>query len=159
MSLIVSSQHSKEISLKAVREGKYGLSKKRKEMLQRTPNIGDWTNYPLYYLETDDIAFLTAKTCHEYAILRGKKEDVLFHGDSLFCRFEGVLADFLESGKLRLYAHSHPNEDNPIPSNDDRRTLKIIHQKNSIIVSATTGRVVEYSQNQFELGGVLYVDN
>ncbi len=57
------------------------------------------------------------------------------------------------------YAHSHPNEDNPIPSNDDRRTLKIIHQKNSIIVSATTGRVVEYSQNQFELGGVLYVDN
>ena len=35
-----------------------------------------------------DIDFLSAKTGHEFALLKGKKNDILFHGDARHCIFD-----------------------------------------------------------------------
>ena len=60
----------------------------------------------------------------------------------------------MRNGSLRLYAHSHPGENIPEPSRDDRRLLQEINQDKSLVVSATTGSVVEFSANMFaDLGG------
>ena len=96
-----------------------------------------------------DIAFLTAKTGDEFAILKGKKEDILFHGSRYHCDFEGVLYDMLIKRQLEIYGHSHPVEIIPIPSRDDRKTLKLIRQRKSRLISAVTGKEVEYDDNEF----------
>ena len=48
-----------------------------------------------FFLSMKDLAYLTAKTGHEFAILRGKREDILFHGTDRRCIFEGVLEELL----------------------------------------------------------------
>ena len=147
--LQVSSSYSLFISLQSVCEGRAGLDAHRKSMLQKVPNQNEWGKFEQASLTTKDIAFLSAKTKDEFAILRGKKEDVLFHGEHNSCCFVGVLVDMLESGKLKLYAHSHP-ERNPFPSKADRELLQRMRQKNSKIISWTTGREIIFSQSFFE---------
>ncbi len=60
-------------------------------MLNRLPEIVDWASSKRDSLELKDLAYLIAKTGHEFALLRGKKHDILFHGASLHCRFSGEL--------------------------------------------------------------------
>lgn len=157
--LTLSSRQSMIISLKAVKDGTGGLSEHRLNMLKNANSVGKYRSYNLNTLTTNDIAYLTAFTGHEFAILRGKHEDILFHGDQRHCHFIGNLAERLRNGSLKLYAHSHPAEDIPVPSMDDRKLLQEIHQNTSLVVSATTGRVVEFSANMFEdLGGGCNVD-
>lgn len=97
-----------------------------------------------------DLAFLTAKTDHEFAILRGKKEDILFHGEHTRCAFDGVLVDMLLNRHLSLYGHSHPGEDVPVPSLQDRSTLKRIGQTDSKLISSVTGLEITYSACLFD---------
>ena len=146
----LSSGKSLQVSLESVRLDLAGLNTKRKGMLERVPNSGDWSKFPKESLTTKDIAFLSARTSHEFAILRGKREDILFHGTHYHCEFTDVLIDMLMTGKLELFAHSHVDGGNLIASKDDRDFLKTIGQKNSIVVSAYDGHEVEFSISLFE---------
>ena len=146
----LSSSKSLQTSLESVRLDLAGLNTKRKGMLERVPNSGDWSKFPKDSLTTKDIAFLSAKTNHEFAILRGKREDILFHGTHYHCEFTDILIDMLMSGKLELFAHSHVDGGNLIASKDDRDFLKAIGQKSSTVVSAYDGHEVEFSTNLFD---------
>lgn len=146
----LSSSKSLQVSLESVRLDLAGLNTKRKGILERVPNSGDWSKFPKESLTTKDIAFLSARTSHEFAILRGKREDILFHGTHYHCEFTDVLIDMLMTGKLELFAHSHVDGGNLIASKDDRDFLKTIGQKNSIVVSAYDGHEVEFSISLFE---------
>ena len=137
-------------SLQAIRNGTDGLSAHRQHMLDRVPNVGDWGSFSLESLTTKDVAYITAKTGHEFAILRGKREDILFHGDFDHCNFSGQLYEMLLNKKVELYCHSHPGEEIPCPSPEDRNTLKQIGQTKSIIVSGLTGREIEFGQDMFD---------
>lgn len=86
----------------------------------------------------------------EFALLRGKREDILFHGDKSNCNFVGLIGEMLLAHKLVLVGHSHPGEDQPVASANDRWALKRIGQTKSTIISARTGMCTEYSQNEFE---------
>lgn len=98
-----------------------------------------------------DLAYLTAKTGHEFAILRGKSEDILFHGKATRCTFDDVLAEMLLSGRLRIFGHSHPGEEAPVPSNEDREILKKIGQTKSHLIAARSGLEIVFSQDRYEI--------
>ena len=72
------SSRSLQISLEAIRSGNAGLNAHRQEMLNRVPATGDWSRFDINTVELRDLAYLTAKTGDEFALLRGKKEDILF---------------------------------------------------------------------------------
>ena len=148
--LSLASSSSTIKSLESVRLGKAGLDAHRQVMLMRVPDTGQWASFERGSLELKDLAYLTAKTGDEFAILRGKKEDVLFHGGRRSCTFTGVVYDNLLDHKLELIGHSHPGEDDPVASSDDRAVLRLIGQKTSFIISGRTGRITEFTGNPFE---------
>jgi len=146
----LSSKKSYATSLQSVRTGEAGLNEHRTNMLNRVPESGNWTNFKKDSLTTKDIAFLSAYTGHEFAILRGKHTDILFHGMERHCIFDDDLVELLKSGKLELVAHSHPDAERIVPSKDDRDFLKKIGQKESCIVSYITGKENTFTANMFD---------
>ena len=149
-SLTLSSTHSMQVSLEAVRSGKAGLDAHRQKMLDRVPETGDWARFERDAIELKDLAYLTASVGDEFALLRGKHEDILFHGGRANCHFQDILVDMLESHKVELIGHSHPGEPDPIPSMEDRRTLAWIGQSKSHVISGMTGKVVDFGPDEFE---------
>ena len=150
-SLTLSSTRSMKVSLEAVRSGKAGLDAHRQKMLDRVPETGDWAKFELNSIELRDLAYLTAKVGDEFALLRGKHEDILFHGGRIECHIVGILWNSLASHKLKLVGHSHPGENIPEPSHGDRIALRKINQKKSMVISARTGISVEFGPDRFEL--------
>ena len=148
----LSSSKSLQISLEDVKRGRAGLNKRRQSLLERVPKTDDWAKFAADSISMKDSAFLTAKTGDEFAILKGKKADILFHGSKNSCLFDGVLCDMLVGGQLRLYGHSHPAERVPAASSADRNTLSLIGQKKSRIISAITGREIEFTDQEFDDG-------
>lgn len=147
--LRVSSSKSLITSLEKVKQGKAGLNKHRQSLLNRVPKPGNWANFTKGSITMKDIAFLTAKTGDEFAILVGKKEDILFHGNKYHCLFDGAISEMLMKGQFELYGHSHPMEMFPVPSDDDIETLKKIGQKKSYLISSVTGREIEFNNHKF----------
>lgn len=150
MKIVLSSSKSMQISLQAVRNGKAGLDAHRQAILNRVPAQGDWASFGFETIELKDLAYLSAKTGDEFALLRGKKEDILFHGDSLNCQFTGLVGEMLLEHKLELIGHAHPGEEVPIASTNDRRALRRIGQMKSTVISAMTGRCSEFGPSPFE---------
>jgi len=142
--IVLSSTHSTQVSLDAVKHGKAGLDKRRKGLLDRVPNQNDSAEFPVNSLEMEDLAYLTAKTGDEFAILRGKDKDILWHGTPLECAVLARYEDDLKAHRLELYGHSHPGEPIPEASLNDRRFLRYIGQKESRIISGMTGREREF---------------
>lgn len=143
------STQSMRTSLASIRSGSGGLDAHRQAMLNRVPYPGDWAKFSLGHLSMKDLAYLTAKTGHEFAILRGKSEDILFHGESLRCAFDDILVEMLLCKRLCIYGHSHPGEDTPIPSPQDRETLKKIGQPDSKLISGRTGIEITFTMDLF----------
>lgn len=150
-SIVLSSSASMQVSLEAIRDGKAGLDTHRQSMLNRIPHQGDWARFELNTVELRDLAYLSAKTGDEFALLRGKKEDILFHGTTGRCQFTGALADLLKGHKLSLVGHSHPGEPVPKPSIEDRQALKNIGQARSAVISGMTGKILDFGPDRFEL--------
>lgn len=148
--VLLASTESMKVSLEAIRKRQAGLSERRKKILNRVPNSGDWVLLRRQSITTKDIAYLSAATQHEFALLRGKKGDIVFHGTTYHCEFEGDLFDLLKTRKLRLIAHTHPDREIVVPSAADRNFLKIIGQEKSVIISYITGMEKEFSSNIFE---------
>lgn len=149
--MTLESTKSIQISLETIRSGDAGLNAHRQMMLGRTPETGDWARFALNSLELIDLAYLSAKTGHEFAILRGKKEDILFHGAVGSYNFVGVLEDMLRAHRLELIGHSHPGEPDPEPSPADRQFLKDLGQARSTVISGMTGRIKEFTNDPFEM--------
>lgn len=149
-SIVLDSSHSTQISLEAIREGDAGLNSHRQSMLNRVPEIGDSATFRHESLELIDLAYLTVKTGHEFAILRGKDIDILFHGDSRHCEFPETLVEMMIGHKVEIIGHSHPGEDDPVPSMADRIALIKLGQKRSVVVSGRTGKMRTFGQSAFE---------
>ncbi|MCR4605461.1 MAG: hypothetical protein K5639_05625 [Eubacterium sp.] len=147
--IAVASSKSTRVSLAGVRIGRYQLSERRQQLLSRVSRHGEYVKLKKDSLEMMDLAYLTAKTGDEFAILRSKNEDVLFHGTSRECRFTSELETGLRNHKYELICHSHPGEDEPEPSLEDRAFLRKIGQKCSTVISARTGRCSEYTGDLF----------
>lgn len=145
------SGQSMRVSLETIRRGGGGLDEHRASMLRRVPDVGNWANFPREHLTTKDLAYLTAKTGHEFAILRGKHEDILFHGASRSCSFCDTLEEMLLSKRLILFGHSHPGEVMPVAFKEDRDVLRMIGQKTSRLISGLSGTEVEFGDSPFEI--------
>lgn len=146
----LSSSESTRISLEAVRLGEAGLNQHRQGLLNRVPKQNDWVALERETVTVKDIAYLSAATHDEFALLRGKTRDILFHGVQQHCYFTEELIVLLKCKKLRLVVHSHPDYNDIEASDDDRKFLKYIEQKKSLIVSYITGEVSEFSANMFD---------
>ena len=149
-SVDLSSSKSTRISLEAIRDGEAGLNERRKKMLTRVPDRGDYASFKRDTIELKDLAYLTAAVGDEFALLRGKDIDVLFHGTPVSCGFDETLEKLLIDHKLEIVGHSHPGEITPVVSSDDREALAKIGQKKSKIISAMTGEILEFGQDMFE---------
>lgn len=148
--VILSSSASTRTSLEAIRSNRAGLTQKREGILARVPYSGDWAAFDKDSIAIIDIAYLAARTGDEFALLRGKTKDIVFHGIKHHCQFDGELLDLLKTKKLRLVAHTHPDYGEIFPSGDDRDFLKYIEQKTSIIISSITGIERTFSVNPFD---------
>ena len=148
--LVIASTRSTRVSLAGIRVGRYELNERRKRMLLKVPSAGDYVECEKNSLEMMDLAYLSAKTGDEFAILRSKHTDILFHGLPEKCSFKDELEDGLRNHKYRLIGHSHPGEDEPEPSPEDRAILREIGQNKSTVISARTGRTTDYTANPFE---------
>lgn len=138
-------------SLNSIRNGTDNLNSHRQNLLKKIPQTEDWAYYKSEIIEIKDLAYLSAKAGHEFAWLKGKHNDIIFHGSSVSCEFRKELAEMLISGKYFLEAHSHPGEEYPLPSIQDRQYLIKLNQNSSKIVSGITGRWIEFSRNAFDL--------
>ena len=147
---MLSSSVSTQKSLEAIRNGDAGLNGRRKSILARIPYSNDWTAFKYGSIEIKDLAYLSAATHHEFALLRGKTKDIVFHGTERHCNFNEELLTLLKTKKLRLVAHTHPDYDFIEPSADDRDFLKYIGQRKSIIISYITGYEMEFTSNIFD---------
>ena len=147
----LSSTESMRISLESIRTGDAGLNQHRKNLLARAPEIGDWARLQLNSVEEIDLAYLSAATQNEFALLRGKTMDILLHGDPGHCSFDEELLEMLRAGKLRLIVHSHPDYDQIVPSPEDRKFLQYIGQESSRIISWITGRAAPFTSDPFEI--------
>lgn len=148
----LASEESMRISLESLRKGYDGLNRHRQSLLSRVPERDTYASFPLNAIEYKDLAYLSAETGDEFALLRGKHEDVLYHGTQLHCHIEDsdTLMALLQTHKLRLEIHSHPDFGKIAPSSGDRNFLKAIGQKKSKIISSYTGKILEFSDNEFE---------
>lgn len=148
--VILSSSSSTQTSLDAIRKGEAGLNERRKKLLERVPNSNDWAALKRDSVTIKDIAYLSAATHHEFALLRGKGKDIIFHGVELHCNFTEELLELLKAHKLMLIAHTHPDHGVVEPSPDDREFLRHIGQRDSIVISYITGVERKFSANVFE---------
>ncbi len=144
--IILSSSTSTRISLEAVKKGDHGLDRRRQALLSKVPHSGMWIEVEANTLKMIDLAYLSAKTGHEFAILRSKRKDILYHGTSTDCNVlsDSQLQKDLLDQKLKLFGHSHLAELIPEPSNNDRKFLWFIEQKESFVISAMTGICIQY---------------
>lgn len=147
---MLSSSASTRTSLDAVRNNRAGLTQKRERILAQVPHSNDWASFKRDAISIKDLAYLAAKTGDEFALLRGKTNDIVFHGVKYHCHIEGTLLDLLKTKNLRLIAHTHPDYGEIYPSNDDRDFLKYIGQKTSKIISSVTGVEQIFSANPFD---------
>lgn len=147
---ILSSSVSTQKSLEAIRNGDVGLNEHRKSILARIPYSNDWAAFKYESIKIKDLAYLSAATHHEFALLRGKTNDIVFHGIERHCEFNEELLTLLKTKKLRLVAHTHPDYNFIEPSADDRDFLKYIEQRKSIIISYITGYEMEFTCNIFD---------
>ena len=53
-------------------------------------------------LTIKDLAYLSAATHHEFALLRGKTKDIVFHGTDRHCKFDEELLTLLKIKKLPI---------------------------------------------------------
>ena len=109
--VILSSSASTRKSLEAIRNGDAGLNERRTAILARVPNSNDWAAFEYESVKVKDLAYLSAATHHEFALLRGKTKDIVFHGIERHCEFNEELLTLLKTKKLRLVAHTHPDYD------------------------------------------------
>lgn len=147
----LASEESTRISLEFVRQGRAGLNRHRQYLLNRVPDRDTYASFPLNTVEYKDLAYLSAETGDEFALLRGKSEDILYHGTQLHCHIENsdTLMALLMTRKLVLEIHSHPDFERITPSFEDRMFLKAIGQKKSKIISSYTGQIHEFSSDRF----------
>lgn len=148
----LASEESTRISLQYIREQRDGLNKHRESLLSRVPERDSWAVFTLHSIEDKDLAYLSAATGDEFALLRGKNQDILYRGDSLHCRIEKdeLLMNLLEGHKICLECHSHPDFGTIVPSQDDRNFIASFGQKTSRIVSSYTGKVITFNANRFD---------
>lgn len=148
----LASEESTRISLQYIREQRDGLNKHRESLLSRVPERETWAVFSLNSIEDKDLAYLSAATGDEFALLRGKNQDILYRGNSLHCHIEKdeLLMNLLEGHKICLECHSHPDYETIVPSQDDRDFIASFGQKSSRIVSSYTGKVITFHANRFD---------
>ncbi len=152
LSTPLTSESSTKVSLDSIRKHKDGLNNHRQSILNRVPDKETWGSFRLNFIEDKDLAYLSAATGDEFALLRGKNEDILYHGSRYHCHIEqsDTLMELLESHKVRLELHTHPDPEKIFPSADDRAFIARLGQKSSRIISSCTGKIVEFHVNQFD---------
>ena len=146
------SDESTKISLEAIRNEQAGLNKHRQSLLNRVPDQNSWASLKLNSVEDKDIAYLSAATGDEFALLRGKNEDILFHGTPRNCHLEqfDTIMELLNSHKITLEIHSHPDKEKIYPSMEDRLFIASYGQNSSKIISSYTGKIIHFSKNMFD---------
>lgn len=136
-------------SLKQIAEGRAGLSKRRKNILARIQNTGEYHRYKREEISTRDLAYLSAATGHEFALFRSKREDILIRGNSRACDIAGELGEEILNKHYKWVAHSHVDGGFLTASLADRETLRKLGQKSSIIVGIN-GEETEFFQSEFD---------
>lgn len=138
-------------SLEFIRNGDAGLNSHRLSLLQRVSDQDSWSQVPAGAVKDIDLAYLSAYTGDEFALLCGKQEDILYHGTPAHCHIEKseYLMTLLESHKARLEVHTHPDAGKIYASKDDREFIASIGQESSKIISSYTGQVIVFHSSVF----------
>jgi hypothetical protein len=74
------------------------------DLLKRVPERESFSSFRVNTIEDKDLANLSAATGDKFALLRGKNDDILYHGNQYHCNIEKseALMELLESHKVIL---------------------------------------------------------
>ena len=142
------SSKSFQTSLKGIMEGKAGLDKRRKRILDLIPDSGDYHRFEKDSISVRDLAYLSAATGVEFSLFRSKTEDILVRGTYKSCDVVGDLGEEIIRRKYKWITHSHVDMGALVESADDRATLNLLGQKTSKIVSIK-GEEIEFGGSPF----------
>jgi hypothetical protein len=120
-------------SLQDISEGRAGLDQRRKNILNRLQNEGDYHRFERGSISTRDLAYLSAAEGVEFALFRSKDHDILIRGNARDCNIAGNLGEEILKRKYEWVAHSHVDRGVPTASMADRKTLRRLDQKRSIL--------------------------
>ena len=94
-------------SLLAICKGDAGLNEKRKSLLSRVSVRNSYATFAGNSIKIKDLAYLSAYTGDEFALLRGKDYDILFHGENESCTFYGELKEKLKGDWFCYVKNKH----------------------------------------------------
>ena len=89
--------------------------------------------------DQQDLAYLTAATGDEFALFKKKNKYLLYHGDPRSCKLINGLKERIKAENYYFVAHTHPGEEVPRSSTEDKKFLKWLGQQSSIVIGARTG--------------------
>lgn len=70
--------------------------------MKKVSHSGDYAKFEKDSITTKHIVYLSAAADHEFVLLRGKHENIIFHRVKGHCRVEGELFDLLVAHKLQF---------------------------------------------------------
>ena len=121
-------------SLNSIAKGKAGLDKRRTNILNKVPQSGDAEVFEYGSISNRDLAYISAKTGHEFALFRSKNKDLLVHGDARTCNPSQDWIDEIYDHNYEWIAHTHVDGGPLVPSSGDKATLRNLGQQSSIII-------------------------
>lgn len=145
----LASANSMRVALEFLNRGKSGLNRHCQNLLSRVPESYEWARLQRDSVSFEDLAYLSAATDDEFALLRGRSEDIIYHGDHMTCPIDKdeTLMFLCKSHKVRLEAHTHNDVGQIVPSLGDKNFLREIGQKESVIISYVTGKTFTFTSD------------
>ncbi len=119
-------------------------------MLDKLPNKGDYIKGNTSDFDMKDVSVMSKETGVEFAKVTIGNESFLIRGDISETNIpDRILQRILQNGG-RLDFHSHPHNDDLVPSRGDRDLMKLLKyhtgQQSSLIVTPN-GRTLLYNDN------------
>lgn len=115
--------------------GNYALERRHRFLLDKIPKAGTWARIKNHQASLEDLAALTAFTGDEFALFSAKGHKIIFHGKRIRWNLPNDAFEEICAKKMVWEGHSHPHPGDLMPSDADRKTLKLLTwQKRSTII-------------------------
>lgn len=122
---VISSKESQyQEYLRGLKKGTINLRRRHKDIITQIPTRGDYAYFRKHQIQIEDLAPLTAATGDEFAIFdAGNNKILAIHGGTKWNIPKEAWKE-IEENQMPWVAHSHDITSRPLPSSEDRYTLR-----------------------------------
>ena len=134
----IEQQHTGKGNPNAILTFDVPLNNRQQALLERLPEYDSRVEVGKHEVNMADLAALTAKTGHEFAMFTRKQKRLIIRGDAVKVNISLDDAKALASDGYRWSGHTHPGESFNclMPSGGDKAVLEQFPQKTSVIYNS-----------------------